>query len=277
MFYKNTIISLLSVAVFFLSVACDFDQPPVEKEQQIKLVFSDKNEKIGQVTYKALLKTVRQAKSNGVSLKDKEAIELLAYAHSLEELRAVHLISEDEFLQAQVAPKQDVLLGATADKTADTARKLSPSAQKILSKLQKAVAESPTYEDFTKKLVAINQKIPLTVPAKEQEAVQAGVALLHYTFQAVDVLDKEGFFQNIKKVDKAGFLDISLLRKKEKKSWWDRNGDCVFAGVMLGIATVALFTLSAPVAVYTTAMIATHTSTVLGFIGSSIGFGNACK
>ena len=217
MFYKNTIISLLSVAVFFFSVACDFDQPPVEKEQQIKPVFSDKNEKIGQVTYKALLKTVRQAKSEGVSLKDKEAIEQLAYAHSLEELRAVHLISKDEFLEAQSPPNQDVLLGATADKTVDTAQKISPAAQKNLSKLQKAVAESPTYEDFTKKLVALNQKIPLTVPVKEQEAVQQGIAVLHYTFQAVDVLDKEGFFQNIKKVDKAGFLDISLLKKEKEK------------------------------------------------------------
>ena len=175
MFYKNTTISLLSVAVFFLSVACDFDQPPVEKEQQIKPVFSDKNEKLGLATYKALLKTVRQAKSKGVSLKDKKAIEQLAYTHSLEELRAVHLISEDEFLEAQAAPNQDVLLGATADKTADTAQKLSPSAQKILSKLQKAVAESPTYEDFTKKLVAINQEIPLTVPAKDKRRCKQGL------------------------------------------------------------------------------------------------------
>ena len=110
-------------------------QPPVEKEQQIKPVFSDKNEKLEQVTYKALLKTVRQAKSKGVSLKDKEAIEQLAYAYSLEELRAVHLISEDDFLQAQATPKQDVLLGATADKTADTAQKINPAAQKIWFKM----------------------------------------------------------------------------------------------------------------------------------------------
>ena len=211
MFYKNTTISLLSVAVFFLSVACDFDQPPVEKEQQIKPVFSDKNEKIGQVTYKALLKTVRQTKREGVSLKDKEAIEQLAYAHSLEELRAVHLISEDEFLQAQATPKPQILLGATADKTVDTTQKLSPSAQKILSKLQKAVAESPTYEDFTKKLVAINQEIPLTVPAKEQEAVQRGIAIIHYSLEAIDALDKEGLLKNThktKKVDKAGFFSF---------------------------------------------------------------------
>ena len=204
-------------------------------------------------TYKALLKTVRQAKSKGVSLKDKKAIEQLAYTHSLEELRAVHLISKDEFLEAQTAPKQDVLLGATADKTADTARKLSPSAQKILSKLQKAVAESPTYEDFTKKLVAINQEIPLTVPAKEQEAVQRGIAIIHYSLEAIDALDKEGFFEKdatTKKVDKAGFLDISLLEKasdtlnkpNKKKGWWNSWGRCtasIAGGVLVAVGTIA--------------------------------------
>ena len=266
MFYKNTTISLLSVAVFFLSVTCDFDQPPVEKEQQIKPVFSDKNEKIGQVTYKALLKTVRQAKSNGVSLKDKEAIEQLAYAHSLEELRAVHLISEDEFLEAQAAPNQDVLLGATADKTADTAQKLSPSAQKILSKLQKAVAESPTYEDFTKKLVTINMEIPLTVPAKEQEAVQRGIAIIHYSLEAIDALDKEGFFEKdatTKKVDKAGFLDISLLRRKQ--SWWNSWGKC--AASIAGSAIVTAGTLG-----LAGAAVGTVTLPVLGTVaGSTVG------
>ena len=228
------------------------------------------------MTYKALLKTVRQAKREGVSLKDKEAIEQLAYTHSLEELRAVHLISKDEFLEAQTAPKQDVLLGATADKTADTARKLSPSAQKILSKLQKAVSESPTYEDFTKKLVAINQEIPLTVPAKEQEAVQRGIAIIHYSLEAIDALDKEGFFEKdatTKKVDKAGFLDISLLKKKEKKSWWDRNGDCVITYGLLVVAIASATTITVASSGVATGL----GYWLVGYMGSVYGVIKACK
>ena len=111
----------------------------------------------------------------------------------------------------------------------------------VLAKIQKVVAESPTYEDFTKKLVAINMEIPLTVPAKEQEAVQRGIAIIHYSLEAIDALDKEGFFEKdatTKKVDKAGFLDISLLKKKEKKSWWDANKKCLrrtISGAGLGL------------------------------------------
>ena len=70
--------------------------------------------------------------------------------------------------------------------------------------------------------------------------MQAGVALLHYTFQAVDVLDKEGFFENAKKNDKASFLDISLLRKK--KSWWNSWGRCtasIAGGVLVAAGTIA--------------------------------------
>uniref|UniRef100_A0A2B4R5J8 1-deoxy-D-xylulose-5-phosphate synthase n=1 Tax=Stylophora pistillata TaxID=50429 RepID=A0A2B4R5J8_STYPI len=177
----------------------------------VKPTFSVKNEKLGQATYNALLKTVRQAKKEGVDSKDKEAISAMAYGHSLQELRSVNLISDEEFLQAQSAPKETVFIaGATATKAKKAVTKLSSAAQKILSKIQRAIKESPTYQDFTKKLKNINDEIPLTVPVKEQEGVQRCIAMLHYGFEAIDTLYKEGLLKKDtdKKVEKAGFLSF---------------------------------------------------------------------
>uniref|UniRef100_A0A2B4RXV6 Methionine--tRNA ligase, cytoplasmic n=1 Tax=Stylophora pistillata TaxID=50429 RepID=A0A2B4RXV6_STYPI len=208
-----------TVAVIFMagtgSALLGEAEAPNEFQEVVKPTFSVKNEKLGRATYNALLKTVRQAKKEGVNLKDKKAINAIAYGHSLKELKAVNLISDEEFLQAQSAPKETVFIaGATATKAKKAVTKLSSAAQKILAKVQVAIKESPTYQDFTKKLKNINDEIPLTVPVKEQEAVQRGIAVLHYSFEAIDTLDKEGTLKKDtdKKVEKAGFLSFIQIR-----------------------------------------------------------------
>ena len=240
------ILGLFCGATLFLS-ACDLDKSSAEvaTEQKVKPTFSVKNEQLGQATYKALLKTVRQAKEADIDLKDKAAIEALAYEHSLKELKAVNLISDEEFLQAQSAPKPTILMGATVEKAAKEKPKLSIASQKILAKVQVAIKESPTYKDFTKKLKNINDEIVMTVPVKEQEAVQRGIAVLHYSLEAIDVLDKEGLLKKVnqnKKVEKAGFLSFLLdpgdKDQKKKSSWWNSWGRCArytLQGIYLGM------------------------------------------
>ena len=234
----------------FLSLlisSCNSDSLNLEKGEPTKPVFTKKNEAFGRATYEALIKTVQQASIEDIDLADKKAIERLAYEHSLDALREESLMDESEYLTAKRQTYDEVVLGSVASDQAskDALKKKAPSpaAKKIMAKIQEAINSSKTYKAFSSKLAGINDELPFTVPAKEQESLQRGIAILHYSLKAIDFLDGKGLLKDksVKQqtVEKAGFGLLAMglgYKEGDGWGWWDDWGRCAAISALVGVS-----------------------------------------